>query len=190
MSASKTALEYRQARYRLSMAPHCPAELHGLQRPKHVLWLFKESVPTLMCHANFVFIKISMTHSHDVFLKVFAPRQALSSTHIVVIRVQSLSCVRLFATPWTAAYQASLAFTISQNLLKLMSIESVMLCNHLGLWRPLSHVRVFSNESVLGIRWPKDQSFSIYPHYGHLILPMPGGSGIVLLATGQKSLRF
>ena len=119
------------------MAPHCPAELHGLQRPKHVLWLFKESVPTPMCHANFVFIKISMTHSHDVFLKVFAPRQALSSTHIVVIRVQSLSCVRLFATPWTAAYQASLAFTISQNLLKLMSIESVMSCNHLGLWRPL-----------------------------------------------------
>ena len=135
------------------MAPHCPAELHGLQRPKHVLWLFKESVPTPMCHVNFVFIKISMTHSHDVFLKVFAPRQVLSSTHIVVIRVQSLSHVRLFATPWTAAYQASLAFSISQSLLKLISIESVMPSTYFILFRPLLllpsiflSIRIFSNE--------------------------------------------
>ena len=77
------------------------------------------------------------------------------------------SPVWLFVTPWTAACQASLSFTISQNLLKLMSIESVMPSKHLILCCPLlflpsilSIIRVFSNESVLRIRWPKYQSFS------------------------------
>ena len=76
--------------------------------------------------------------------------------------VQSLSHVRLFVTPWTAARQASLSFTISQSLLKLMSIESVMPSNHLVLYCPLLllpsiflSIRVFSNETVLHIRWPK-----------------------------------
>ena len=75
---------------------------------------------------------------------------------------QSLSRVRLFATPWTAAYQASLSITNSQSLLKLLSIESVMPSNHLILCRPLflllsifPSIRVFSNESVVCIRWPK-----------------------------------
>ena len=83
------------------------------------------------------------------------------------IVVQSLSCVRLFATPWTAARQASLSFTISQSSLKLMSIESVMPSNHLILCRPLllpplifPSIRVFSSESVLPIRWPMYWSFS------------------------------
>ena len=81
--------------------------------------------------------------------------------------VQSLSCVRLFATPWTAACQASLSITNSQSLLKLMSIELVMPSNHLILGHPLLlppsiflSIRVFSNESVLCIRWPKYWSFS------------------------------
>ena len=79
--------------------------------------------------------------------------------------VQSLSCVQLFATPWTAARQASLSITNSQSLLKLMSIESVMPSNHLILCRPLlssvfCSIRVFSNESVIHIRWPKYWSFS------------------------------
>ena len=81
--------------------------------------------------------------------------------------VQSLSCVRLFATPWTAACQASLSFTISWSLLKLMSTESVMPSNCLILCCPLSllpsifpSIRVFSNESALRIRWPKYWSFS------------------------------
>ena len=84
--------------------------------------------------------------------------------------VQSLSRVRLFATPWTAARQASLSITSSRSLLKLMSIESVMPSNHLILCRPLLHlssifpsIRVFSNESVVCIRWPKYWSFSISP---------------------------
>ena len=81
--------------------------------------------------------------------------------------VQSLSCVQLFATPWTAARQASLSITNSWSLLKLMSIESVMPSNHLTLCHllllPLSifpSIRVFSNESVRHIRWPKYWSFS------------------------------
>ena len=81
--------------------------------------------------------------------------------------VQFLSHVRLFATPWTAACQASLSFTISWSLLKLMSIESVMPSNHFILCRPLlllpsvfPSIRVFSNESALHIRWPKYWSFS------------------------------
>ena len=81
--------------------------------------------------------------------------------------VQSLSRVRLFVTPWTAARQASLSITNSQSLLKLMSIESVMSCNHLILCCPLllppsifPTIRVFSSESVLRLRWPKYWSFS------------------------------
>ena len=81
--------------------------------------------------------------------------------------VQSLSRVRLFATLWTAARQASLPITNSQSLLKLMSIESVMPSNHLILCHPLllppsifPSIRIFSNESVLHIRWPKYWSFS------------------------------
>ena len=81
--------------------------------------------------------------------------------------VQLFSRVRLFATPWTAACQASLSFTISQSLLKLMSIESVMPSNHLTLCCPLllppsvfPSIGVFSKASDLHIRWPKDWSFS------------------------------
>ena len=80
--------------------------------------------------------------------------------------VQSLSCVHLFATPWTAACQASLSITNSWSLLKLMRIESVMTSNHLILCRPLlppsifPSNRVFSNESALRIMWPKYWSFN------------------------------
>ena len=82
--------------------------------------------------------------------------------------VQSLSRVLLFPIPWTAACQASLSITNSRSLLKFMSIESVMPSNHLILCRPLllppsifPSIRVFSNESVLCIGWPKYWSFSI-----------------------------
>ena len=83
-----------------------------------------------------------------------------------------LSCVQLFATPWTTAHQASLSITNSWSLLKLMSIESVMPSNHLSLCHPCLHppsvfssIRIFSNESALHIRWPKywSYSFSISP---------------------------
>ena len=81
--------------------------------------------------------------------------------------VQSLGRVRLFATPWTAARQASLSITNCRSLLKLMSIMSVTPSNHLTLCRPLLLLpsifpssRVFSDESALHIRWPKHWSFS------------------------------
>ena len=84
--------------------------------------------------------------------------------------VQSLSHIQLFATPWTAACQASLYITNSRSLLKLTSIDSVMPSDHLILCHPLlllppifPSIRVFSNESVLRIRWPKYWSFSINP---------------------------
>ena len=84
-----------------------------------------------------------------------------------VVVVQLLSCVRSFATPWTAAHQASLSFSLSRSLLKIMSIESVMPSNHLILCHPLlllpsifPSIRVFSNKSALHIRWSKDWSFS------------------------------
>ena len=81
--------------------------------------------------------------------------------------VQSLSRVRLFATPWMATHQASLSITNSRSSLRLMSIESVMPSSHLILCRPLlllppipPSIRVFSNESTLQMRWPKYWSFS------------------------------
>ena len=83
------------------------------------------------------------------------------------VSVQSLSCVRFFVTPWTAAHQAWLSITNSQSLLRLMSFTSVMPSNHLILCCPLllppsifSSIRLFSNESVLRIRWPEYWSFS------------------------------
>ena len=102
----------------------------------------------------------NQTHSEKVRFQFLSPPG-------LAFVVQSLNCVWLFATPWTAAHQGSLSFTISQSLLKLMSTESVMPSNHLILCRPLlllpsifSSIRVFSNESALHIRWPKYWSFS------------------------------
>ena len=86
----------------------------------------------------------------------------------MVVVVQALRCVQPFATPWTAASQASLSFTISRTLLKVMSIELMMPSNHLILCHSLlllpsifPSIRVFSSESALRIRWPRYWSFSI-----------------------------
>ena len=93
--------------------------------------------------------------------------QFVSMSAVQFSSVQSLSCVQLFVTPWTATHQASLSITNSWSLLKLMSIASVMPSNHLSLCNPFllppsifPSNRVFSNESVLRIRWPKYWSFS------------------------------
>ena len=103
--------------------------------------------------------------------------------------VQLLSRARLFATPWTAAHQASLSNTNSWNLLKLMSIKLVMPSNHLILCCPLlllpsifSIIRVFSNESVLCIRWPKYWSFSFS------ISPSNEYSGLISFRMGLLDL--
>ena len=111
---------------------------HGLQRPK------TECIGQLLSHRSCITLKFSGSGS-----------------------VQSLSCVRLFTTPWTTAHQVSLSITNSRSSLKLISIESVMPSNHLIPRHPLfllpsifPSIRVFSNESVLCIRWPKYWSFS------------------------------
>ena len=103
--------------------------------------------------------------------------------------VQLLSRVRLFATPWTAACQASLSITNSWSLLKPMSIESMMRSNHLILCHPLllppsifPTIRVFSNELVLCIRWPKCWSF------GFSISPSNEYSGLISFRIGWLDL--
>ena len=96
------------------------------------------------------------------------PKASHSHTEtFVLVVVQLLGCAQLFVTPWTAANQDSLSFTISQSLLKLPSIESVMPSNHLTLCHLLfllpslfASIRVFSSEPVLHIRWPRYWSFS------------------------------
>ena len=95
-------------------------------------------------------------------------RNWMSNAFLVgIVVVYSLNRAQLFATPWTAAHQASLSFTISKSLLNFMSNQSLMPSNHLILCCPLllppsifPSIRVFSNESALCIRWPKYWSFS------------------------------
>ena len=117
--------------------------------------------------------------------------EVLPHTSQNFVVVHSLSRVWLFATPWTSACQASLSFTISQSLLKLMSIESVMPSNHLILCCPLlllpsifPSISVFSSELGLCIRWPKYWSFSF-----SLILPMNIQDWFPLGLTGLISLQ-
>ena len=115
-------------------------------------------------------------------------------THTTEYSVQSLGRVHLFVTSWTAAGQTSLSITNSWSLLKLMSIESVMPSSHLILCRSFlllpsifPSIRIFSNESVLHIRWPKDWSFSfsISPlnEYTGLISFRPGWTGWISLLS-------
>ena len=102
------------------------------------------------------------------YIILYKPEGYKAGIHLYMFSsVQLLSCVQLFATPWTAACQASLSIANSQSLLKLLSIESVSPSNHLILCCPLllppsifPSIRVFSNQSVLCIRWPKYWSFS------------------------------
>ena len=106
-------------------------------------------------HIHITWIYTQRSLHQDVHFSIFLKSEIFSS-------VQSLSRVRLFATPWIAARQASLSITNSRSSLKLMSIELVMPSSHLILCRPLfllppipPSIRVFSNESTLCMRWPK-----------------------------------
>ena len=126
--------------------------------------------------------------SHPVYILLLR-----SSSHVFAFVFQSLSHVQIFANPWTAACQASLSFTVSWSLLKFMSIESVMLSNHLVLCHPLlllpstfPSIRVFSNELALHIRWPKYWSFS----FSISITPSSEYSGLISFGlTGLISLQ-
>ena len=123
----------------LSFLPH-----YLLTQISHIL-----KVRTHIFNANNAFLE-EVVNTHNIFM------------FCDLIVVQSLSCVQLFVTPQAAACQASLSFTISQGLLKLMSIKLVMPSKHLFLCRPLlllpsifPSIRIFSNESALHIKWPK-----------------------------------
>ena len=117
------------------------------------------------------------------------PRVVLGASSVQFTSVQSLSRVRLFATPGTVAHQASLSITNSRSPPKPMSIESVMPSNHLILCRPLlllppilPSIRVFSNESILCMRWPKYWSFSFS------IIPSKEIPGLISFRMGWLDL--
>ena len=121
------------------------------------------------CNIHLIFKSISWNvGAMRIRSEIIHVEWSWDSRHLVQFHsVQSLSRVQHFATPWTAALQASLSITNSQSYLKLMSIKLIMPSNHLILCHPpflppsiLPRIRVFSNESVLRIRWPKDWSFS------------------------------
>ena len=148
-----------------------------LQFPQHSLFsLSTTSILPPSSHSTsklkqLVLAMLSLTLSilkHNFSLCTHIEDSAPSTLLLIFSSVQLLSCVCLFATPWTAARQASLSITNSQSLLKLMSIELVMPSNHLILCRPLllllsvfpSIRRVCSSESVFCIKWPKYWSFS------------------------------
>ena len=138
-------------------------------------WTIKKAKPwkidafELWCWRRLLRVPWTERRSNQCILKEISPGISLEGMMVVSLDsyiflhiVQLLSHVRLFATPWTAAGQASLSITNSRSLLKLMPIESVMPSNHLILCWPLlllpwifPSIRVFSNESALHIRWPK-----------------------------------
>ena len=129
---------------------------------QRLIWM-REFLFEFFSPAEVKFMNFQSYFSFDLFLKNETKNKYLN----FVVVVQSLSHAWLFATPWAEACQASLSFTISQSLLKLMSIESIMPSNHLILCRPLllppsifPSIRVFSKELAFHIRWPKYWSFS------------------------------
>ena len=131
--------------------------MHGVRTLSSFIFMVEGTLP--------VSSTVAVTNIHPKHPWRMVPLSAHPLQHLLFVAVQSLSHVRLFAIPWTAARQAPLSFTISQSLLKLMSIELVMPSNHLILCCPLlpsifPSIRVFSNESVLRIRWAKYWSFS------------------------------
>ena len=141
------------------------------------LTLFKKKCFLHLCKRYFIpqenlkcLIRVYWTELMSIYILKNKNTKIRSSKLIPVVKltsVQSLSCVRLFATPWIVAHQASLSITNSRSSRKLMSIESVMPSSHLILCRPLlllpsipPSIQVFSNKSTLHMRWPKYWSFS------------------------------
>ena len=141
----------------------------------HIVFVFLRLVSLSITPLKSIHVadgKISFFYGWIIFFCIYLPHFLYSFIHWWALRFFprlqfSHSCVRLFATPWTAARQASLSITNSRSPPKPMSIVAVMPSNHLILCRPLlllpsifPSIRVFSNESALCIRWPKYWSFS------------------------------
>ena len=153
------------------------AAVHGVSISQKRLSHWTKTTIHIQCLEGFSV----QTIKNDSFYSLSAMANMPVGSLIIVLQftyssVQSLSCVRLFVTPWIAACQASLSITNSRSSLKLTSLESVMPSRHLILCCPLfllppipPSVRVFSNESTLRIRWPKywSFSFSIIPSKEH-----------------------
>ena len=130
-------------------------------------WTLSCFIVLPIVNSTSVNIGVHVSFRISVFIFFRYPEVELLDNMVWFSSVHSLSRVRLFATPWTAAHQATLSITNSWSLLKLLSIESVMPSNYLILCRPLllppsvfPSIRVFSNGSVLHIKWPKYWSFS------------------------------
>ena len=151
----------------------------------------------ILSDTSFINISSSLCLLFSLFLTVYFAEQKflilMTSNYVVV---QSLSCVQLFATPWTAAQQVSLSFTVAQSLLKFISIESVMPSNHLILCFPLlllpsifPSIKVFSNELAIHNRWPKYWSFSILPINIQGCFPL-GLTGLISLLSKGFSRVF
>ena len=138
---------------------------------------------------------LNMTDFVETQVKVVMIRCWVNLESFHVSSLQLLSRVRLFVTPWIAALQVSLSITNSQHSHKLMSIESMMPSNHLILCRPLllpsvlPSIRVFSNESVLRIRWTKSTSTSVLPMNIQDWFPL-GLTGLISLQSKGLSRVF
>ena len=160
-----------------------PKSLTSHSTPSNHKLVFCESLcvlkQVLLYHFSLDSPSLSLS-SLSVILSQSLHVAANSIISFFLIVVQSLSRVQLFVTPWTVACQVSLSFTISRSLLKLMSIELVMPCNHLIFCCPLlllpsvfPSIRVFSSKLALCIRWPKYWSFSF------IISPFNKYSGLI-----------
>ena len=142
--------------------------------------LWEQSFPALNTHRPFPTLSFKYVHPLYLLTACLGPGILFRLPSLSYFVVQSLNFVRLFATQWTAAHQASLSFTISWSLLKHMSIELVMPSNHI-LFHPLllpstfPSIRVFSSESALCIGWPKYWSFS----FSFSISPSSEYSGLI-----------
>ena len=130
-------------------------------------WTFVGKVMSLLFNMLSRLVIPFLPRSKHLLISMLQSLSVVIFSSVQFSSVQSLSHVRLFATPWTTARQASLSITNSQSSLKLMSIELVMPCSYLILCCPLlllsltpPSIRIFSNESTLCLRWPKYCSFS------------------------------
>ena len=144
--------------------------IHFYKQKVERVFSYRQTQNSLSSNSSFLFQQRALrpylqpsVFSFDQFWKVASLSYPFFSLTVIQFSsVQSLSCVRLFATPWIAARQASLSITNSWSSLKLMSMESVMPSSHFILCCPLlllplipPSIRVFSNESTLHMRWPK-----------------------------------
>ena len=169
---------YRDKWRRSEKVAHCRSRRHvwadsplmSLRRNQTCWHLSSDILPPELWENTFLLFNYQWVFCWASLVAQLVNNLSAATDYLENVVVQSPSHVWFFFTPWTAAHRTSLSFTISQSLLKLTSIVSIMPSNHLMLSRPLlllpsilPSIRVFSSESALFIRWPKYLSFSISP---------------------------